>query len=95
MTLRVRIEQLRCLLPLPSQVRRTISTFSCDIAYSESPAASRVSSRPLRFSMRITARPRKYLEVPHFPRSAAFLSHAPLNDRHDHGVSRLDQFLRR
>ena len=25
--------------------RRTISTFSCDIAYSESPAASRASSR--------------------------------------------------
>ena len=29
----------------PRRARRTISTFSCDIAYSESPAASRASSR--------------------------------------------------
>jgi hypothetical protein len=38
---------------------RTISTFSCDIAYSRSPAASRASSRSLMLSIRTTDLPRK------------------------------------
>src|SRR6185295_11169839 len=43
--------------PAPSKALRTISTFSCDIAYSESPTASRASARSSNIRKRVISPP--------------------------------------
>jgi hypothetical protein len=48
---------------MASKNRRTISTFSSDIAYSDSPAASRASARFPKLLMRITLGPRNVQSV--------------------------------
>ena len=78
-------------------IGRTSSTFSCDIAYSRSPAASRASARSVKPWMRTTCRSRTLVD--HGSISSRAQPRSPFPRRNsaqedDDAVTRVDELLR-